>query len=121
MKPKQKEFADEYIKTGNATQSYLKVYDTTNEQSAAASANKLLRVPKVKAYIESVNEKMHNERIADMNEIREYWSNLVRNHEAEHKDRLKASEYIAKTNGAFLDKVQHSGAVEIDINIVEEE
>jgi phage terminase small subunit len=32
----------------------------------------------------------------------------------EPRDRLKASEYIAKTNGAFLDKVEHSGSVTIN-------
>lgn len=50
---KEKGFADEYIKTGNGTQSALKVYDTEAYGTAASIANENLNKPKVKAYLES--------------------------------------------------------------------
>ena len=68
-------------------------------------------------YIELQNKKLESSRICGMIEIKEYWSELVRDKEAEHKDRLKAAEYIAKTNGAFLDKVEHSGEVGLSITV----
>ena len=51
-----------------------------------------------------------------MQEVKEFWSELMRDEETDKRDRLKASEYIAKTNGAFLDKVEHSGEVVTKIN-----
>nr|WP_237446583.1 terminase small subunit [Shimazuella alba] len=43
MTPKQKEFADLFIKSGNATQSYIDAgYKATNKSVAEANARKLL-------------------------------------------------------------------------------
>jgi phage terminase small subunit len=39
----------------------------------------------------------------------------MRNEAIEYKDRLKASEYIAKTNAAFLDKVELNGKLGVTI------
>lgn len=47
---KQKRFADEYIKTGNGTQSALNAYDT-NSNTAGVIASENLRKPSVEAYI----------------------------------------------------------------------
>lgn len=40
---KQQQFLDEYIKCGNATKAYMKVYKLKNEDSAASAAWRLLR------------------------------------------------------------------------------
>ena len=48
-----KRFADEYLANGeNATKAYLSVFSTNNYGSAAVSANRLLKRPDVKSYIE---------------------------------------------------------------------
>ena len=48
LKPSQRLFVDEYLKTGNATEAYLKAYPAVNIRSAAASsASKLLRTAKI--------------------------------------------------------------------------
>ena len=101
---KQKLFADEYIKTGNAKQSYVKIYKC-NDKVAEANSSRLLSNAKVREYIESVNKKLEKSSIADMTEVKEFWSNMLRSKKSEDKDRLKASELIAKTNGAFIDNV----------------
>ena len=41
-----------------------------------------------------------------MVEVREFRANAMRNSENSMKDRLKASELIARTSGAFLEKVE---------------
>lgn len=46
-----------------------------------------------------------------MKEVKEFWTNVLRNEGTEIKDRLKSSEYIAKTSGAFLDKVDANGGL----------
>ena len=68
---KQKEFADEYLETGNGTESALKAYDIANkdndrgENTAAAIASKQLRKDKVREYLESKAEKA-SERIFEL-------------------------------------------------------
>lgn len=106
LTPKQQAFADMYVTTGNATESYMKAYKCKNIKTAEANSSRTLRIAKVKKYIEEKNKHIQSDRIADMTEVKEYWSNTMRDKENDHKDRLKASELIAKTNGAFLDKVE---------------
>lgn len=105
--PKQRIFADEYILTGNATQSYKKAYKC-GIKNAESSSSDILRNPKVKQYIESVNKSIQSAKIADMREIKEFWTEIKRDAKQETKDRLKASEFIARTNAAFIDKSESS-------------
>jgi len=107
LTPKQQKFADYYIQTGSASESYKRA-GYKNYKSAGVEANKTLKNPNVKKYIQEKNKEMESERIADMQEVREMWSKILRSQidGVEIKDILKASEYIAKTNGAFLDKVE---------------
>ena len=49
---KQKDFADEYLKTGNGTQSALKAYDTTDAHTAGSIAIENLEKPVVINYIQ---------------------------------------------------------------------
>lgn len=48
-----------------------------------------------------------------MTEVKQFWTETMRNNMYDPKDRLKASELIAKTNGAFIEKVEHSGNVKV--------
>lgn len=105
LTPKQQKFADYYIASGNATESFKKA-GYKNYKSSGVEANKTLNNPNVQKYILEKNKSIESERIADMIEVRQFWSDTMRDAKVERKDRLKASEYIAKTNGAFLDKVE---------------
>lgn len=109
---KQKKFADYYLKTGNAEKSAKRA-----GYSARGNTTKLLQNTTICDYIRKVNEKIDKTKIADMQEVREFWSETMRQKEIEYKDRLKASEYIAKTNGAFLDKVEHKGDLGLNVKI----
>jgi phage terminase small subunit len=96
---KQKKFADEYIKTGNAELS-AKIAG----YNARGNTTKLLQNTTIREYIEKRNKQLDKITIADMAEVKEFWTNTLRDKEADLKDRLKASEYIAKTNAAFIEK-----------------
>lgn len=61
---KQKRFADEYIRCGNATQA-ARIADYKNPE---ASAKDNLRKPTIKTYIDSVLERLESERIMDVKE-----------------------------------------------------
>jgi phage terminase small subunit len=49
--------------------------------------------------------------IADITETKRFWTEIMRDGNADLKDRLKASEFIAKTNGAFIEKKELQGAL----------
>ena len=67
---------------------------------------------KLSEYIIDRDEVLEKPRIADMDEINKFWSDVMRNSEADLKDRLKASELRARSAGMFTDKVQVSGGLE---------
>lgn len=113
MNAKQKLFADYYIQTGNAVESAIKAGYSVNY--ANAQSYRLLDI--VGDYIKEKNKALESHTIADMQEVKEFWTNALRDDEIEFKDRLKASEFIAKTNGAFIDKLEHSGNINSDIEI----
>ncbi|PAE32468.1 terminase small subunit [Bacillus sp. 7884-1] len=107
---KQKRFADYYIETGNATTSYLRAGYEAEGNAAEVNASRLLRNAKVLEYIKERNEQMDVETIADITETKRFWTEIMRDENADMKDRLRASEFIAKTNGAFVEKKELQGA-----------
>ncbi len=69
LNPKQLQFVNEYVGgeyMGNATRSYAKVYNTTTDNSAAASAAYLLTVPKVAALIEELRRESAAEVVEEL-------------------------------------------------------
>jgi phage terminase small subunit len=53
LTPRRKGFVKDYLKTGNATLAAKENFNTSNDNSAAAIGSELLRIPKIKEYIES--------------------------------------------------------------------
>lgn len=113
MNLRQKRFADEYIITGNVYQSAIAA--GYSESYAKSRSCEMLENVSVSEYIKERNKELDSEKIATMKEVKEFWTRLMRSSVTEHKDALKASELIARTNGAFIDKVEHSGGVAIEI------
>ena len=131
---KQQRFADEYIISGNATQSaieagYSKNYANTN-------ASKLLQNTTIKRYIDEQLEILKNERVADQQEVLEYLTSIVRGEQTEQtlrgvgegaqeidnidvsaKDRIKAAELLGKRYGIWTDKTELAGEIDTEISI----
>jgi len=131
---KQQHFADEYIISGNATQSaieagYSKNYANTN-------ASKLLQNTTIKRYIDEQLEILKNERVADQQEVLEYLTSVVRGEQTEQtlrgvgegaqeidnidvsaKDRIKAAELLGKRYGIWTDKTELAGEIDTEISI----
>lgn len=110
LNKKQLLFCEEYIKTLNATQSYMSVYNCTYH-TAEVNGSKLLGNTKVKKYIEERFNELKNSKIADANEVLEYFTRVMRGEEkdtlgfdASLKDRNKAGELLAKRYKLFEDK-----------------
>ena len=78
---KQKRFADEYIISGNATQSAIKA--GYSSKYANTNASKLLQNTTIKNYIDERLEELKSERTADAQEVLEYLTSVMRGNETE--------------------------------------
>lgn len=119
-----------YAKTGNATESYKKAgYNPKNDNSAASSARRLLQNVKVKGRLQELADEMASEKIADIREIHEILSAILRDELTEEiivvegqgngysearivkkkatlSDRIKAGTELAKMKGGYDNKLQ---------------
>ena len=88
----QKLFCQEYLKLGmNGTQAYLNVYKTCKkEETAMASASRLLRNVKVKEYIEELQSKVEEKAIASIEDIVKELTAIA------FTDRTKISKIVTK-------------------------
>ena len=127
---KQRRFIDEYIISGNATQAAIKA--GYSKKYANTNAAKLLQNTTIKAEITRRNAEIQSEKTADMTEVMEYLTSVMRGEQTESvatakgvfsgvevsaKDRIKAAELIGKRNGAWTDKKEVSGDLNIDIGM----
>lgn len=101
LTPKQKAFADEYLKCGNATEAAKKA--GYSEQSARQMGTENLSKPSISEYIQQRQKKIDSERIASITEIQEFYSAVLR---GEIKDQfgLEASLDTRMTAGRELMK-----------------
>ena len=129
-KPNAKEriFCNEYIKTLNATQSYLKAYPNASYNTAKTEGCKLLTKPYIQEYIQDRLEAKEQDSIADANEVLEYFTRVLRGQEkdtlgfdASIKDRNKAGELLAKRYALFEDKAKDEARPmpKIEIEVVD--
>ena len=118
---KERIFADEYIKTTNATQSAIKAGYAEN--SASVTGSKMLRKPKVRQYIDAVMNERSKNTIATADEVLEYLTKVMNGEEkdafgldASIADRTKAAELLGKRHMLFTEKVKLDAELEIDIS-----
>lgn len=78
LTPKQKAFADEYIKSGNATQAAIKA-----GYSSEVSGRENLRKPTVKSYIDAKMAEIESHKIADAKEVLEFYTSVMRGEQKE--------------------------------------
>ncbi|MZK56088.1 terminase small subunit [Coprobacillus sp. AF37-2] len=125
MTEKQKLFCDEYLKDLNGTRAYRTVYKTIkNDNVAGVRANKLLKQKDIAEYINKRLEEIHNENTANIQEVMEYLTSVMRGTSKanvlalagdgyqeviakppDEKERLKAAELLGKRFGMFKDNV----------------
>ncbi|MGY3732642.1 terminase small subunit [Pediococcus acidilactici] len=107
---KQKKFADNYIKTGNATQSAIDAGYSKKTAPTIASEN--LIKPNIKAYIDEKMREIESDRIMGAQEALEFLTNVVRGKELETK--VVATQYDVSTVNVPADvKTKISAAKEI--------
>lgn len=135
---KQKRFADEYIISGNATQSAIKA--GYSKKTAGVIAVENLEKPNIKAYIDERLKELDDKAIAKQEEVLQYLTAVMRgqsksavvvieglgeglsearliNKTPDEKDRIKAAELLGKRYGAFTEKVDISGDMNLSIEV----
>lgn len=71
---------------------------------ARGNAYKILAREDVQAYIQYLRENTDNVRdIMELNDLQEFWSDVIRSEGVKMRDRLRASELLGKSKGAFTD------------------
>lgn len=135
---KQKQFADEYIRTGNAYQSAINV--VYSEKYAKARSHKMLENVGINQYIDDNLEIIQKESIAEADEIMRYLTRVLRAEEKEEilvyvgdgmqeiqtiqpsaKDRIKAAELLGKRYRMWTEKHEVEITTPIFIDDVPEE
>lgn len=109
LTPKQKAFADEYIKSGNASDAARKA--GYSARSAYSIGEENLRKPEVSAYIAERQKQIESERIASAEEVMRFFSSVMRGEvadqfglEASLDTRLSAGkELMRRYNAAKMD------------------
>ena len=115
LKPKELKFAEEWLKTTNATQSAIKA--GYSARTAYSAGNRLLKKVDVKQYIDERLAEMQESSIADTNEVMQFLSSTMRGDIPDQfgldpalNDRIKAAELLGKRYKMFTDKQEISGA-----------
>ncbi|MGN1109710.1 MAG: terminase small subunit, partial [Oscillospiraceae bacterium] len=126
-------FCDEYLIDLNGTRAYKAAYPSVkSDHTATVNAGRLLTNADVRSYLDAELEKLHNAKTADVQEIMEYLTAVLRGESSasvvvvegvgdgcseakivqkppDEKERLKAAELLGKRFGLFTDKVNVSG------------
>lgn len=123
LKPKELIFAEEWLKTTNATQSAIKA--GYSARTAYSAGSRLLKKVDVKQYIDERLAEMKENSIADTDEVMQFLSSTMRGDIPDQfgldpalNDRLKAAELIGKRYKLFTDKQEISGTDGEPIKVV---
>ena len=104
---KQKKFAQNYVETGNASQSYISAgYSAKTVEIAGSEGAKLLKNPLVVGEIDRLNSEIASKKIASATERQQYLTAVMRSSHEETKDRIRATEILGKMQGDFIERVE---------------
>ena len=101
LNKRQIDFVQEYMKTNNINQSAIKA--GYSPKTASVQGSRLLSNVKVSAYINAINERLESDKIADIEEVMQYLTSVMRGEKKDQFDldpslseRTKAAGELAK-------------------------
>ena len=131
LSQKQIRFVQEYMKTNNITQSAIKA--GYSKKTASVQGSRLLTTIKIATYVDAINERMESEKIADIQEVMEYLTSVMRGEKKDQFDldaslseRTKAASELARRLDVRARTVNVQGAVNIiddipdDVEVIDE-
>ena len=105
LNKRQIDFIQEYMKTNNITQSAIKA--GYSPKTAAVQGCNLLKNVKVHNYIEAINERLESARIADIQEVMEYLTRVMRGEEKDSFDMEPSLQERTKAANALADRLDN--------------
>ena len=135
---KQRKFVLEYMKTGNATESYKNAgYSASNDNIAGVEGHKLLRHPKIKKALQEQVKNYKENAVMDAEEVLTELTRVARGEVEEEiligmghgvqditekkpsvSDRLRALELLGRRYALFTDNVNNNTEIEGGIKVV---
>ena len=127
---KQQRFLDEYIISGNATQAAIKAGYSKKTARFVGAEN--LTKPNIKVELEKRNDEIKSQKTMDMQEVMERLAAIARGETVEQQvtnkgtvvevepktsDQIRAMELIGKRYGAWTDKKEVTGGLEINVGV----
>ncbi|HBH12614.1 MAG TPA: hypothetical protein DDX29_05835 [Clostridiales bacterium] len=108
LTPKQESFSQLVVKYGDYSKAYRESYNSENmkPETVWRKAKELVDNGKVTARIVELQTELKDKNIADTKALLRFWTNSMNNTVLEMKDRLRASEMLAKHLGMFTEKIQ---------------
>ena len=128
LNKRQIDFVQEYMKTNNITQSAIKA--GYSPKTASTQGSRLLTNVRVQEYIEAINERLESAKIADIQEVMEYLTSVMRGEQKDQfdmdvsiQDRTRAAGELARRLDVKARNLHIEGAVTIidDIPEIEED
>ena len=132
LPPRYIKFVHEYMKTDNMTQSAIKA--GYSPRTAYSQASRLLKNNRVQDYIVAIRERLDSDKIADIQEVMEYLTSVMRGEKKDQFDldpalseRTKAASELAKRLDVRARNLNIDCAVNIiddipeDVEIIEDE
>lgn len=132
MNARQKRFCEEYLVDCNATRAAIRA--GYSPKTAYSIGEENLKKPELKTYIDERLERISSEKMANVQEIMEYLTAVMRGETKssvlilsgdgyqsviekppDEKERLKAAELLGKRYGLFTDKVNVESSADIRI------
>ncbi len=104
IKPQLKLVALNYVGKccGNAEKSVVEA--GYSKKYARGNAHKIVARKDVQEYIEYLRQNTnYSHDIMEINDLQEFWSNVIKTPGIKMSDRLRASELLGKSKGAFVD------------------
>ena len=121
LNKRQIDFVQEYMKTNNVRQSAIKA--GYSPKTASVQGSRLLTNVKVSAYINAINERLESDKIADIEEVMQYLTSVMRGEKKDQFDldpslseRTKAASELARR----LDVKARNLNIECAVNIIDD-
>ena len=112
MTHRQELFIQEYIKTGNATNSAIKA--GYSKRTARSIGQENLTKPYIKKRIEELSQKIACNNIMTAKERQEYLTKLINSDYVKVSDKLKALDILNKMTGEYIQKVEVNGELKTE-------
>ena len=122
LKPSYQNFCDHFVKTGNATESYMIAYPNTSSKKVASSlAQRLLKKEEIKTYLQEQMDKAATASIWDARDIIRDLKAIAENELNTKTTRLRAYQLGMTCLGMNRQEIKHSGQIDSTLSHLTEE